>query len=405
MTHSAAVSSSIELEAPELVLVRFGELALKKGNRGVFERALVSNIRAATRPIAPVRVERRGGRIVVFPERRGDEIARRLQTVFGIKSVSPAWGAPTEADAIVSVAKALFEDALADCKQRPVSFRVRTRRAEKRFPMTSTELDRYVAERILPGPEDVTVQMKAPELELGIDLRSERTYLFLKRLPGPGGLPVGTLGRALCLLSGGIDSPVAAWMAMKRGCQVGFVTYHSAPFIGEASKKKVRDLVRVLSRYQYSGRLYVAPFAAIQVAIRDTAPSSYRTVLYRRMMQRIATRLASQYEYQALVTGECLGQVASQTLENITCIAAATELPILRPLLSFDKEEIIAIGRRIGTFEISNIQEPDCCVVFQPKRPIIRGTVDACLEAESKLDVEALVDEAVQGVEVEDLEA
>jgi len=397
--------ATLELDAPELILVRFGELALKKGNRAAFEKTLARNIKAATRSIAPVDVLRRGGRMIVIPKRRGLAIARRLQDVFGIKSVSPAWGAPTEPDAIAAVAKTMLADAMAEIPHRPVTFRVRTRRAEKRFPMHSNELDKYVADRILPDHADIKVQLKRPELELGIDLRSERAYLFIKRLPGPGGLPVGTLGRALCLLSGGIDSPVAAWLTMKRGCQVGFVTYHSAPFIGEASKKKVRDLVRVLSTFQDSGRLYVAPFANIQIAIRDSAPASYRTVLYRRMMQRIATRVSQKFEYQALVTGECLGQVASQTLENMTCIGDATDMPILRPLLSFDKEETIAIARRIGTFDISNIQEPDCCVVFQPERPIIRGTIEECEAAESHLDVEGLVAEAVDGLEIEDLAA
>jgi len=251
------------------------------------------------------------------------------------------------------------------------------------------------------GEHKVVVDLHTPEVEVEIDIRSERTYVFLKRLPGPGGLPVGTLGRALCLLSGGIDSPVAAWLAMKRGCEVGFVTYHSPPFIGDASRKKVRDLVRVLRRYQNSACLYVVPFAEVQTAIRDGAPEAYRTVLYRRMMQRIATRIAQERSYQALVTGECLGQVASQTLENMTCIGAATHLPVLRPVLCFDKEEIISIASSIGTFDISKIDEPDCCVVFQPKRPIIRGKVDVCLDIESELDVAGLIDRAVEGIEIE----
>jgi len=388
------------LPPPELLLVRYGELALKGGNRAVFERALVRNIQHATRDVSPVTIARTTGRITVTPERRALEVARRIQDVFGIKSVSPAWGAPLEPEAIAEVAGAVFDDALADVPPgRIVTARVRTNRAEKRFPMTSTELDRFVAERILPGPERVRVKLKDPELQLEIDVRSERAYVFLKRLPGPGGLPVGTLGRALCLLSGGIDSPVAAWMAMKRGCRVGFVTYHSAPYIGEGSKKKVLDLARALGRYQLRSRLYVVPFTEIQVAIRDSAPESYRTVLYRRMMQRIAARLARVDGYKALVTGECMGQVASQTLENLICIGAATEMHVLRPLIAFDKEETIVIARRIGTFDISNRPDPDCCTVFQPARPMIRGKLAECLAAEDQMDVEGLIDRACAGVE------
>lgn len=388
------------LPPPELLLVRYGELALKGGNRAVFERALVRNIQHAIRDISPVTVARTSGRITVRPERRALEVSRRVQEVFGIKSVSPAWGAPLEPEAIAEVAGAVLDDALADVPPgRIVTCRVRTNRAEKRFPMTSTELDRYVAERILPGPDRVKVKLDQPEMQVEIDVRSERAYVFLKRLPGLGGLPVGTLGRALCLLSGGIDSPVAAWMAMKRGCQVGFVTYHSAPYLGEGSKKKVLDLAHALGRYQQRSRLYVVPFTEVQVAIKECAPESYRTVLYRRMMQRIAARLAREDGFQALVTGECMGQVASQTLENLTCIGAATDMPVLRPLISFDKEETIGIARRIGTLDISNRPDPDCCTVFQPTRPIIRGKLAECLAAESEMDLQGLVDRACAGVE------
>jgi thiamine biosynthesis protein ThiI len=219
-------------------------------------------------------------------------------------------------------------------------------------------------------------------------------------MPGPGGLPVGTLGSVLCLLSGGLDSPVAAWMTMKRGCRVGFVSFHSAPYLGEGSRKKVLDLARALGRYQGRSRLYVVPFAECQEQVRDAAPEGYRTVLYRRMMQRIASELAERDRWQALVTGESLGQVASQTLENMTCIGAAASLPVLRPLLGFDKEETIEIARRIGTFELSNRPEPDCCTVFQPRRPVIRGRLDLCHEVEAAIGMESLCARAVEGVEV-----
>jgi thiamine biosynthesis protein ThiI len=346
-------------------------------------------------------VERRSGRLAVYPEKHTERVAKRLQDVFGIKSVSPAWGVPTQAEAVVDRARAVLFDALEDYPPgAEITFRVRTRRADKRFPMTSTDFDRHVADNVLEGLDQIRVQLRAPELELGIELRCERAYVFVRRLPGPGGLPVGTLGRALCLLSGGIDSPVAAYMAMKRGLRVSFVSFHSYPYIGEASKKKVADLARSLARFQPRSRLYSVPFAEIQTAVRDSAPEGYRTVLYRRMMQRIASKLARRFGLNILVTGESLGQVASQTLENMACIGAAADIPVMQPLISFDKEETMDVARRIGTLEISNQPQPDCCTVFMPRKPVIRGRLEDCLAAEAEMEVDALISRALEGVEI-----
>ena len=389
------------LSGPEILLVRYGELSLKGGNRLQFERALVRNIAAQTRSISPVRIERRQGRIAVFPRGRSASVCRKLTDVFGIASVSPARGCEKDPEVIARVARQALIDALGEfAGAREITTRVHTTRGDKTFPMTSTELDLFVADRVLDCDGRLKVQLKRPMLTLGIDVRPERAYVFAARLAGPGGLPVGTQGRALCLISGGIDSPVAAWMAMKRGCRVDFVTFHSPPYIGAGARKKVVDLVQRLSRYQPSSRLWVVPFAEIQVAIRDSrAPPAYRTVLYRRMMQRIATRIAAREGAKALVTGECLGQVASQTIENLTCIDAAAGLVVLRPLIGFDKLEIIECAKRIGTYETSIIHEPDCCTVFLPSRPIIRGRLAACESAERELDVEALIERALAGAE------
>jgi len=393
------------LAAPDVVLVRYGELALKKGNRVVFERALMRNIKQAVLPLSPVTIERHYGRILVVPERRTNRVAERVAEVFGIKTVSPAWRVAKDPEAMLPVAQRLLDEALEQhAGSSPITFRVRVKRSDKRFPIRSSDFERWLADRILPGPERVRVKLDNPELTLGVEIRDEGCYLFLRRIAGPGGLPVGTLGRGLCLLSGGIDSPVAAWMTMKRGCHMGYLSFHSKPYIGEGLVKKVTDLVRALCRWQATSQLYVAPFAEVQTTIRDTAPESYRTVLYRRMMQRIGTRLSLAQGYQALVTGECLGQVASQTLENLTLIGAASDLPVLRLLLTYDKEEVIAVARRIGTFDLSIVPEPDCCTVFQPRRPVIRGKLEACLAAEARMDVDGLVQRALDGIEVRTIE-
>jgi len=389
--------------APHL-LIRYGELTLKGNNRDQFISRLRRNIVRQTAEISPVRVELLFTRMLVTPERRPEDVARRLQEVFGIHSISPVWRAPLETPAILELARAVTFDALREYAGREVRFRVETTRADKRFPHASHVFDRMAGEHVLPGTQGVRVDLETPELTLGIDIRAEGAYVFARRLPGLRGLPVGSSGRGLCLLSGGIDSPVAAWMAMKRGMWTSFVTYHSYPYIGDASKEKVIALARTLARFQPAARLYVVPFTECQLAIRDSAPEAYRTVLYRRMMQRIAARLCQQHEMQALITGESLGQVASQTIENLTCIGAASPLPVLRPLIGFDKDDTIAIARRIGTFELSNRQEPDCCTVFMPDRPVILGRLDLCERVESEFDVAGLCERALAGVEIHDFE-
>ena len=402
MNGSADVNArSSPADGPEVVLVRYGELALKGHNRGEFEAALARNVKVACEPIAPVRVRREHGRMLVKAESRLGAVAERLTRVFGISSVSPAWGAANDKDEIARVARLVLDDAFAAVPPgTKVPFRVESKRADKTFPLSSPELDRHVAVTALREDDPIRVELSKPELVLGIEVRRERTFLFARRLPGPGGLPVGTLGRAVSLISGGFDSPVAAWMAMKRGCTVVYVTFHSDPFIGEGAKRKVVELVRVLSEWQPASRLYVVPFAAIQLAIKGLGEEGYRTVLYRRMMHRIATRIAGREHAGALVTGECLGQVASQTLENLTCIGAATSLPILRPLICFDKQQTIDLAHRLGTYEISAVQEPDCCTLFMPARPVIRGKLAMCESLETGLDLEALVADALARAEV-----
>lgn len=380
--------------AREVVLCRYGELWLKGKNRIEFERALMRNVRSQLAAIDPeVEVEREHGIIIVRPTRRVHDVAARLREVFGFSSLSVARSVASEPEELAAVAGEVLGEALETrSRERAVRFRVSTKRSDKRFPMTSQELNRYVAER-MPAElvPRVKVDLGAPELELGLHVRLGRSYVFAERLDGAGGLPVGTVGRAIVLFSGGIDSPVAAWMTMKRGCEAVLLSFHSHPWVGEGFERKVERLARVLARFQPRTKLVLAPLAEIQLAVRESAPAPYRTVLYRRMMQRIASRLAREERAGAVVTGESLGQVASQTLENLALIEEAGELTVLRPLIGFDKSETIALAQRIGTFAISIENEPDCCTVFQPERPVIRGRRDECHAAEAELDIEGLV--------------
>lgn len=392
--------------AGEVVLCRFGELWLKGKNRGEFERVLVRNTRAALAEIDPdAKVEREHGLVIVRPTRRAAEAARRLREVFGYSSISLARGCASTPPAIAALGAEVFREALeAYPRERVVTFRVKTQRADKRFPLTSPELDVLVAEAI---PAELVPRIKVDlghaELVLGIHVRKEASYVYVGRESGAGGLPTGSIGRAVALLSGGIDSPVAAWMAMKRGCEVVLLSFHSYPWVGAGFERKVERLAKVLSRYQARTRLVFLPLAEIQQVVKDETPPAYRTVLYRRMMQRLANRVAREERALAVVTGESLGQVASQTLENLTCIEEAGELPVLRPLIAFDKPETIALAQRIGTFTISIENEPDCCTVFQPERPILRGRVEDCLRAERNLPLEELLGRALAGRRVLDL--
>lgn len=392
---------STRLRASDVLLVRYGELALKGANRPDFEARLCKNLAAATRDLANCEIERRRGRIVVKPHARSNDVARRLTEVFGITSISPAWTCASERDAIASLALLVLDDARADvASHAPLRFRVRVKRADKTFAESSEELERGLGARLLAQSTALAVDLHAPDVTLEVDVRAEATYVLARRFEGPGGLPVGALGRALCLLSGGIDSPVAAWMAMKRGLELGFVHFHSAAYVGDASRRKVEGLARSLARWQPTTRLAIVPFARVQEAIRDRAPSAYRTLLYRRAMLRIAERLAPRAKAAALVTGDNLGQVASQTLENLRCADEAVAMPVLRPLLAFDKQDTIALARRIGTFELSNVDAVDCCSLFAEGKPIVHGSPEACARIEAETDVETELATAVDAVEV-----
>ena len=389
------------MDTPHQILIRYGELGLKGGNRNFFERTLKDNLRKALDGFSQVRVQRIRGRMMVSADAAPQRIAEVCSRVFGVTSVSPAVSLNHDPEAITATAVQMAAETLARDfgGQSAVRFRTKVKRAEKRFPMRSAELERHLADAILPNHDNLVVDLKNPELKVEVDIRSEGSWVFAGRLKGPGGLPVGTMGRAFCLLSGGIDSPVAAWLAMKRGMRVEFVSFYSFPHVGPQSREKFIRLAEHLSSWQPSTILHIVPFAPYQEAIRDFCPPAYRTVLYRRAMQRLASAIALRRKGKALITGESVGQVASQTLENMAAIEDASLLPVLRPLVTFDKTETIALAKKIGTYELSNLPAPDCCTVFQPESPIIYGRTAEAAEAEKALDLKTLHLEAMRKTE------
>ncbi len=381
------------------ILIHYHEIALKRGNRPLFLRRLAQNLARATGDLGPVRVHQLTGRIVlelddsVSPE----VIQERVGRVFGIANFSHARRIPSTLDAM----KAAIADVIGE--SHPASFRVTARRAFKSFPMNSEELNRELG-AFIQARTGWRVDLTRPELNVHVEVLPEETFVYTTKLPGPGGLPVGASGRVAALMSGGIDSPVAAWRMMKRGCRVVFVHFHSVPYLSSASKDKAVALARHLTRYQYASRLYLVPFGEIQRDVVLAAPPPLRVVLYRRLMVRIAERIARAERCQALVTGESLGQVASQTLENLSRLNEVATLLILRPLIGMDKEEISQQARAIGTFEISIEPDQDCCQLFVPKHPSTRTTPEIVEKAEVGLDLDGLVTRGVTEAEWQEYE-
>lgn len=385
----------------DMIMIRYGELALKGRNRDIFEKILLQRVKEALRPFPRATVHRSYGRMYVeLNEERADEIIQRLRRVFGIISVSPTKRVASEAEAIKRGALELLRSLVPT----PATFRVVTRRADKRFPQSSMEVSRMVGTHILRNVPGIKVDLHQPDAVIQVEIRSEGTFLTSETLPGSGGLPVGASGKVLLLLSGGIDSPVAGWMMMKRGVALEAIHFHSYPFTSERSLQKVRDLARKLVEWGGLIRLHVVPFTEIQTAIREHCPEDYLITIMRRFMMRIAERIARENGALALATGESLGQVASQTLESIHTINHVVKIPILRPLISMDKVEIMDIARSIDTYEISILPYEDCCTIFTPKNPVTRPKPEQASRFEQRLDVEGLVAKAVAGTEVEEID-
>lgn len=379
------------------VIVHYSELALKGRNRPWFIQAMVRTIRTLLADLDVTHVMSTNGRIEVRFE-SGDcwnEVRVRLARLPGIANFARAVHVPADLD----VMAATVLEGLREKTPRP--FRIKAKRADKRFPVPSPELERIIGARVheeLGWPVD----LDHPEVVVRIEVLTGEAFVILDREPGVGGLPIGTGGKALCLLSGGIDSPVAAWRIIRRGVKVQLVHFHSYPILNNSSQEKVRELAGILTRSQLKSRLYLVPFGAVQQQVLLTVPQELRVIIYRRLMVRIAQHIAARVHAQALVTGEVVGQVASQTLENMRAIDDASVMPILRPLVGFDKEEITQEAIRIGTYEASIVPDQDCCTLFTPRNPATRASLGAVRDAEALLDVDALIDMALEGTVVEE---
>ena len=382
----------------DMILLKPGELVLKGLNRHFFEDRLRANVARRLRSLGEFRITSVQSTIYVEPLSEGvdmEEAFRRCHQIFGVIAVCRAAACPKEKEAIARTAVEYLGDQL----RRAKSFKVESKRSDKTFPMTSIQLSQYVGGVIGEAFPDLPADMHHPELEVNVEIREQAAYVHAGGEPAAGGLPVGTCGRAVSLLSGGIDSPVATWMIARRGVQIIPVHFFSFPYTSELAKQKVLDLAKLL--LPWCGRLTVEiiPFTHIQEEIRDKCPEPYFTLIMRRFMMRLAQEVALHNGCGALVTGENLGQVASQTMEALRCTEAPLTLPVLRPLIGMEKEEIIRRARELDTYETSILPYEDCCTVFTPKHPRTRPTLEEAEAAEAPLDVEALMKEALAGTE------
>ncbi|NLJ79403.1 MAG: tRNA 4-thiouridine(8) synthase ThiI [Firmicutes bacterium] len=382
-----------------IILVRYGELSLKGRNRKFFEDLLLKNIRSSLDGIPHGRIGKTFGRVYIRTESNWEQISRRLQRVFGIVSVSPVLKKELDLEQIKKGAIQVIQG------QEAQTFKVETRRPYKGFPLISPEINSALGAHILNACPQLRVDVHKPDLVLNVEIRREGAFLYSRVIPCLGGLPAGSSGKGLLLLSGGIDSPVAAFLSMKRGVNVEGLHFHSYPFTSERSKEKVIELARQLSPYNTEGvfRLWIASFTEIQRALQQNRYPSLSITLMRRFMMRIGAALAAKEQSYALITGDSLGQVASQTMESIYVINAVTTTPVYRPLIGLDKQEIIDLAVQIGTYETSILPYEDCCTVFIPKNPATRPTLEQVFQAERELDVEGLVQESLAGIEVFEL--
>ncbi len=381
----------------EILLIKNGELALKGLNRGTFEAVLVKNLRYRLRKLGHFQIRKAQSTVYIEPTDDTadlDAACDAVSRVFGIAGFSRACVTEKDIDAIGNAAITYLRDELSAA----ATFKVEAKRADKTFAMTSPEICREIGARILDAYTHLTVDVHQPDIIVYVEIRDFGAYVHAPQLPGAGGMPVGTGGKCGILISGGIDSPVAAYMMAKRGIELTGIHFASPPYTSERAEQKVIDLLRQVSLYAGHIPLHIVPFTHIQEEIQANCPEEYFTLIMRRFMMRIACRVAKEAKCGALITGESVGQVASQTIPALACTDAVTNLPVFRPVIGMDKEEIVRIARKIDTFETSIQPFEDCCTVFTPRHPCTRPKIDLVAKAESVLDVDGLIEEAMAGI-------
>ena len=381
----------------EVLLLKCGELVLKGLNRGKFEERLMKIIRNRLRPVGEYNVHSSQSTIYVEPQNGAsvDEALEVCKKIFGIVAIARAVVCEKDIEDIVAKGIPYLKSALDNVR----TFKVETRRADKRFALTSPQISQRLGGDLHDAYPHLKAQMDDPQITVKVEVRERNAFVSAGVIPGAGGLPTGINGRGMLLLSGGIDSPVAGWMMAKRGLELGAVHFFSYPYTSEEAKQKVLDLAEIVARWSGKLTVSVVPFTKIQTEIRDKCPEDYFTIIMRRMMMRIAERVAEKQNCQGLITGESLGQVASQTIQAITVTNAVCEMPVLRPVIGMDKEEIVTIARKIGTMETSILPYEDCCTVFTPKHPQTKPRREEVEEMEKVLDIEALIEEAMAGIQ------
>lgn len=383
----------------EIILVKYGEIILKGGNRPKFEKILMENIRNAVRNIDKIKMSIMQATIYIEPmnPENIDLICERLSLIFGIVSI-------TKAGVVEKNIESIRDGAFEYCKKDLLPgkrFKVEAKRADKRFPMTSVELSIDVGGYLDDKVQGIVCDVHEPEVTVKIEVRDYAAYVYCaeNKLEGQGGMPIGTGSKATLLLSGGIDSPVAGHMMAKRGIEIDAINFFSFPYTSERAKEKVVELASILSRYTSKIDLYIVPFTEIQLAIRDNCPEEHMTLIMRRFMMKISERLAVKNKSQALITGESAGQVASQTLAALNVTNDVVQMPVLRPLIGMDKKEIVERSHIIGTFETSILPYEDCCTVFTPKHPTTNPKLAMIEKSEVRLDADGLINKALEGVE------
>ena len=386
-----------------ILIVKYGEIGVKGKNRYIFENKLIKNVKNILKPIGKFNVYKEYGRIYVDLDGYDyEEVIEEVRKVFGIVGVCTAVRAEKDYNLLKELALKMLEEKI---EQGYKSFKVDSRRGDKDFKLTSQEMSLDIGGYLVSQVKDkIAVDVRNPEVKIHCELRQNHVMVYSDTIPGYGGLPLGTNGRAMSLLSGGIDSPVASWMVAKRGMELECIHFHSYPFTSEKSQEKVRDLAQILAKYCGRVRLHKVNMLEIQKAIGLNCKDEEMTIISRRFMMRIAERVAESRHCDALVTGESIGQVASQTIQGLTCTNASVKMPVFRPLIAMDKTEIIEVAQKIGTFETSILPEEDCCTVFSPKKPVTKPKLDRIEKSENKLDVERLIQDAIDNIEVEDIE-